>query len=93
MHMNNHDLINKIISSGHSMVTKERFDTILRNFNIINGLDGDIVECGVWRGGFSIFLATLFENKKIWMFDSFEGFQPIEKSVFKYDKIERHTPE
>ena len=33
---------------------------------------GDVVECGVWNGGSCALMATV-TDRKIWMFDSFEG--------------------
>jgi O-methyltransferase len=36
-------------------------------------LDGDVAECGVYKGGSARLLATMFPNKKIFLFDSFEG--------------------
>ena len=37
------------------------------------GLLGDIVECGVWRGG-NIILARFYcPDRMCWLFDTFEG--------------------
>lgn len=37
-------------------------------------IDGDVVECGVWRGGMIASLAaTLGKNRTYYLFDSFEG--------------------
>ena len=84
-------LVSDIIESQVSMVTKERFDTIYRHHNRITKLKGDIVECGIWRGGVSIFMAKLFAKKNIWMCDSFEGFQPLSAAKHEYRQgIERH---
>lgn len=84
-------LIQSLRDNTISMVFKEEFLTILKHKNNIDQLNGDIVECGCWRGGFSIFLSKLFPNKKIWAFDSFEGFQ--NPSIGKYSYAnERHTP-
>lgn len=77
-----------------TMVTKERFETIDRLSAIIQteNLEGDIVECGVWRGGMSIYLAYAFPQKKCWVADSFQGFEPL--SQCKYNPMgiveERH---
>lgn len=43
-----------------------------------NNIEGDIVECGVWRGGNSMVMAkTLFDlgkmDRDIYLFDTFEG--------------------
>ena len=41
------------------------------------GISGDFAECGVWRGGASIFAASYFmiyhQDRKVWAFDSYEG--------------------
>ena len=86
------ELINDIIDSKITMIWKEIFEMPLRHFDKISNIDGDVVECGVWRGGYSIFLSHLFSDKNIWVCDSFEGFQPLDNA--KYDfKGERHTPQ
>jgi O-methyltransferase len=84
-------LIQDLLSQNTTLVSKERFDTILRNQQVINEISGDIIECGVWAGGMSIFLTKLFETKNIWMADSFEGFQPLDTAKYQYDR-ETHTP-
>jgi hypothetical protein len=42
-----------------------------------NRLPGAIVECGVWRGGCAAVIAAVAakarSNRRIWLFDSFEG--------------------
>lgn len=83
-------LINQLINEKITMVENHRFQTVVRHFDTINNINGDIIECGCWRGGFSIFLSHLFANKKIWVCDSFCGFQPISISKYSYSN-ERHT--
>jgi O-methyltransferase len=85
-------LVDRIISNDMTMVTKERFDTIYRHYNAVSRLSGDIIECGIWRGGVSIFLAKLFNDKNVWMCDSFEGFQPLDSASYEYYGHESHTP-
>jgi hypothetical protein len=84
-------LADSLIQNKVTMVEKQEFQLVLDNFSNIDSIEGDIVECGVWRGGFSIFLAHIFEDRTIWVCDSFEGFQPLEKAKHQYAK-ERHTP-
>ena len=84
-------LIEDIINSKITMIWEEIFHTPLRNFDKINNVEGDIVECGVWRGGYSIFLSHLFSDRNIWVCDSFEGFQPLDNAKYNFES-ERHTP-
>lgn len=46
-------------------------------------IPGDFVECGTWRGGSSFLMAELLRaagdtERRVWMFDSFEGIPPPE---------------
>lgn len=79
------DLIEKELT----LVTPERFDMIIKHANNISKLEGDIIECGVWRGGMTIFLTKIFPNKTIWASDSFQGFQPIGSGNYSFSR-ERH---
>lgn len=49
-------------------------------------IEGDFVECGVWRGGNSILAAEVFRSvhssKRVWLFDTFAGMtQPTDVDV------------
>lgn len=80
------DLISSIIHDGLTLVKKERFENILSFKDQISNLNGDIVECGVWKGGMSIFLTKLFTEKKIWVCDSFKGCQDPKTGKYDYSK-------
>lgn len=86
-----YDLIDDIMAQKVSMVFKENFETLINHKENIEKIPGDIVECGCWRGGFSIFLSKMFPQKNIWASDSFQGFQPLSYAKHDY-KNERHTP-
>ena len=51
---------------------------------------GDIVECGVWRGGCSMAMAQMLielnsNDRQLWMFDTYEGMTaPTSEDVDKY---------
>lgn len=79
------EVYNEIVEKKLTMVTRERYDTIDILSKVIHGegIEGDIVECGVWRGGMSIYMAYAFPEKKCWVCDSFQGFEPLEQC--KYD--------
>jgi O-methyltransferase len=76
---------------GYSMVGTKRLDNIetcLKSV-VAEKIPGDFVECGVWRGGASIFaravLNTLDETQRIvWLADSFEG-MPVQSERDKAD--------
>jgi hypothetical protein len=84
-------LVNSLIETKTSMVFQYQFNTVYKHLTQISRLEGDIVECGIWRGGFLIFLTHLFSNKNIWGVDSFKGFQPLKEAKYQFDG-ERHTP-
>jgi hypothetical protein len=85
------ELVNQLIKNEVTMITHERFNNILNFSEKINKLNGDIVECGVWKGGMSIFLTKVFNNKNIWVCDSYEGCQDgVNEAIYKYDN-EKHT--
>jgi O-methyltransferase len=65
--------------NGTTMVGLRRLDHLQRCIESIvaEGVDGDLIETGVWRGGASIFmrgvLASLDADRDLWVADSFEG--------------------
>jgi hypothetical protein len=85
------ELAQHLMDNKITMVGNDEFTTILNKYKDIEAIDGDVVECGVWRGGFSIFLSYIFGDKNIWVCDSYEGFQPLETAKYQYGQ-ERHTP-
>ena len=55
-----------------------RGDGYLENLYLVDtcrNVEGDVVECGVWKGGMSAGMAFLLgnHNRKYYLFDSFEG--------------------
>lgn len=65
--------------------TENLYATALACRYIVNmEIEGDFVECGVYRGGHSIIAAEIFKrfgaNKKVFLFDTFRGMtEPTEK--------------
>ena len=77
IHQRELDIIKSI--SNFSMSTPANHWAIIQSIKHIskNNIDGDFVECGVWKGG-NIILFKLIANqqqlnKKIYAFDTFEG--------------------
>lgn len=85
----------QIVDRNLTMVTRERFDTIdiVSKYIKDHNIPGDIMECGCWRGGMSIYMAYTFLDKKCWVSDSFQGFETLDHC--KYDPRgildERHS--
>ena len=77
-------LIQKL--TKYTIVPPAFFDMVYDHYDNINALEGDIVECGVWTGGMSIFLAKLFSQKNIWVADSFiEFFQDPDTAKYFFE--------
>lgn len=58
---------------------------------LADGVSGDIVETGVWRGGMSIFMKGVLEahgdtERTVWLADSFEGLPPPDPVRFPIDR-------
>lgn len=63
--------------SDYTMIPEHLYTDNLRLASMVRDVPGEIVECGVWRGGMSAGIATLLGNsRKYWLFDSFEGLPP-----------------
>lgn len=77
-----------------TMVSKERFETIDRLSNLLrhDNIEGDIVECGCWRGGMSMYLAHSFPERQIWVCDSFEGFEDLSQATIRWTAPDPHRP-
>jgi len=85
-------LIDDLYTENITMVDPKFIKSILNFYPNLRNIEGDILECGVWRGGVSIFLSHLFNDRNIWVSDSFQGFQPLSNAKYTYDR-ERHIPE
>ncbi len=57
----------------YTMIPKKIYIDNLLLVAELGSEEGCIVECGVWRGGMSAGMGTIFSNKKVYLFDSFEG--------------------
>ena len=90
-----------------SMVSVERLWAVISatKYIVEQNIDGDMVECGVWRGGCSIAIARtlkkLGSDKKVYLFDTFEGMtEPtsLDKTAFgdtdaikKFNKFQKDS--
>ena len=74
-----HKKIIKLVKN-YTMTSPERLYTLIEavKYLNLNNIKGDIVECGVWRGGSMMTIAeTLVSledtNRQLYLFDTFEG--------------------
>lgn len=75
------DLFDKVIP--YTMTSKEALFALYTSINYIlnRGIPGDIVECGVWKGGSSLLVALILKmrnvsDRKIYLYDTFKGMTP-----------------
>ncbi|GAA2723107.1 TylF/MycF/NovP-related O-methyltransferase [Cellulomonas aerilata] len=68
-------------SQAHTMIGVRRLDQVERFVTelVADGVPGDLIETGVWRGGSVIFMRGLLEalqvrDRVVWAADSFQGF-------------------
>ncbi len=91
------ELYNYVYSNRLTMSSAEcLYTTIMACKHVIeNSIDGDFVECGVWRGGNAIAAAGMFKlyavNKNVYLFDTFKGMtEPTPKDVAFSDAAKAH---
>ena len=77
-----------------TMTSPERVQALIHSVRHItkNRIEGDIVECGVWRGGsmMAIALTLLALNaadRHLYLFDTFEGMPPPASEDVSFDGI------
>lgn len=95
-----HNLEN--LGFSHTMLGRKRLENIEDCFRsiIADGVPGDFIECGVWRGGAVVFMRGLLEayevsGRTVWVADSFEGLPPPthpEDVAFGLDLSREHYP-
>lgn len=68
-------------TEAHTMVGRRRLDHVQQCLErvIADGVPGDFVETGVWRGGVGVFARGVLKaagvtDRRVWMADSFQGF-------------------
>lgn len=73
------EIVKYVMSEKLTMVSLERLYTTVMacKYALDRDIEGDFVECGVWRGGNAIAAAEIFKlyksDKSVWLFDTFKG--------------------
>lgn len=77
---------------AETMVGLERLANVRRCVTQVldDGVSGDLVEAGVWRGGAAIFMRAVLAahgvgDRKVWLADSFEGLPPPNATDYPAD--------
>jgi O-methyltransferase len=82
--------------TAHTMIGRKRLDNLHECVRaaIVDGVPGDLVETGVWRGGASILmrgvLAAYEDDRTVWVADSFDGLPPPDVARYPADEGDRH---
>ncbi len=88
------------LMQAQSMIGLDRLSNIqkLLESAIERGIEGDVIETGVWRGGASIFMRAVLKahninDKLVWACDSFEGLPKPEPDKYPADPADdpHHT--
>jgi O-methyltransferase len=81
---------------AETMIGLERLKNLRTSVRTLvdEGIEGDLIETGVWRGGASIFLRAALvaygdPERTVWVADSFEGLPPPDPA-FPADRGDRH---
>jgi O-methyltransferase len=83
-------------SKAHTMIGAKRLANVrfLAEDVVNNGVGGDFMETGVWRGGACIMMravlsAYAIKDRRVWLADSFEGLPPPSPDLYPADANEK----
>jgi len=82
---------------AHTMIGLRRLENIqfCVETSIKDGIPGDLIETGVWRGGACIFMRAILKaygdtKRIVWLADSFDGLPPPNAATYPADAGDRH---
>lgn len=82
---------------AHTMIGRNRLDNLQNCIQhvLVNGIPGDFIETGVWRGGATIFMRAMLKawgdtSRIVWVADSFEGLPEPDEHNYPKDKGDAH---
>lgn len=83
-------------SAAHTMIGGRRLDNVHECMESVlrDGVPGDFIETGVWRGGTTIFMRGVLKahgihDRKVWVADSFEGLPKPDAKRYPADRFLR----
>ena len=84
-------------ANGASMVGYQRLTNVERCVRkaLDDGVPGDLIETGVWRGGATILMRAMLdvlgdETRRVWVADSFAGLPQPDEATYPADAGDRH---
>lgn len=82
---------------AHTMVGFKRLTNLQMCMErvILDGVPGDVIETGVWRGGSTILMRGILKaygetDRRVWVADSFQGLPPPNSSDYPADEGDIH---
>ncbi len=82
---------------AHTMIGMRRLDNLQSCYETVrrDGIAGDLIETGVWRGGATIFMRALLEiygdrDRTVWVADSFRGLPEPDAEHYPADAGDIH---
>jgi O-methyltransferase len=83
-------------AEAETMIGMQRLTSLQRCVETVlaDGIPGDLIECGVWRGGACILMRAVLaahgdETRCVWLADSFAGLPRPDSAKYKADKGSR----
>jgi O-methyltransferase len=84
-------------ASAETMIGLRRLDNVQHCVETVldDGVPGDLIEAGVWRGGAAIFMRAVLAahevtDRVVWLADSFEGLPPSTHVVDVAERMDFH---
>jgi O-methyltransferase len=82
---------------AHTMIGQHRMDNIQHCVETVikEGVPGDVIETGVWRGGCTIFMRAILKaygvtDRTVWVADSFAGLPEPDQNKYPDDAGDKH---
>jgi len=79
--------------TAFTVIGKKRLDNLQFCIEEVlrNNIPGDLIECGAWRGGATIFMRAILKvysvsDRKVYVADSFEGMPKTNPAKYPWDK-------
>jgi hypothetical protein len=84
VHPSNKPKIGQVPANAETLIGIERLNNLQRCVESVlaDGVPGDLIETGVWRGGATIFMRAVLAayevtDRTVWVADSFQGLPPL----------------